>query len=191
MEKIDFKDYPSTDTPINATNLNAIQNNVENVITPLETNVNTINSDITSLESDVSTLNTNMESANSDINELVSSVSAINTKLNYISQFENGAGAPTQSYFRCEGFQIVAGKNSYEVAAHTTLEEIVTFDIPFGETPHILVAFSNNTQNEKYQHVIPKAIHQTTTNFKMQIVNGADGALLPGIAWFAFGKPGS
>ena len=30
MQKINFKDRPSTDTPINATNLNALQDNVEN-----------------------------------------------------------------------------------------------------------------------------------------------------------------
>lgn len=30
MEKINFQDYPSTGTPINSTNLNALQNNVEN-----------------------------------------------------------------------------------------------------------------------------------------------------------------
>lgn len=29
MEKINFQDYPSTDTPINSTNLNTLQNNVE------------------------------------------------------------------------------------------------------------------------------------------------------------------
>ena len=32
MEKINFQDYPSTDTPINSTNLNTLQNNVENEI---------------------------------------------------------------------------------------------------------------------------------------------------------------
>ena len=32
MEKINFKDLPNTSTPINATNLNAIQTNTENAI---------------------------------------------------------------------------------------------------------------------------------------------------------------
>lgn len=32
MEKIDFKDYPNTDTPINAENLNEMQDNIENDI---------------------------------------------------------------------------------------------------------------------------------------------------------------
>lgn len=32
MEKIEFKNYPDTSTPINAENLNAIQNNVETAI---------------------------------------------------------------------------------------------------------------------------------------------------------------
>lgn len=32
MDKINFQDYPSTDTPINSTNLNTLQNNVESEI---------------------------------------------------------------------------------------------------------------------------------------------------------------
>ena len=32
MEKINFKDLPSTDTPINSSNLNQLQTNVENAI---------------------------------------------------------------------------------------------------------------------------------------------------------------
>lgn len=191
MEKINFEDYPSTNTPVNAANLNAVQTNVENAITLLETNVGTINSDITLIESDIATLTNNLGSVDSDITSIESSISTINSKLNYISQYQNGADAPTQSYFRCDGFQIVSGKKSYEVSGHSTLEDTITFDIAFGEVPHIVVAFSNNTQNENYQYLIPKAIHQTTTNFKMQIVNAADNGLLPGVTWIAFGKPGS
>ena len=37
MQKITFEDYPSTNTPINASNLNAIQTNVENAIEDLST----------------------------------------------------------------------------------------------------------------------------------------------------------
>ena len=32
MQKIDFKNYPNTDSPINGTNLNTLQNNVEEAI---------------------------------------------------------------------------------------------------------------------------------------------------------------
>lgn len=42
MQKIDFENYPSTATPINATNLNAIQDNTE-------TAINSVISEITSL----------------------------------------------------------------------------------------------------------------------------------------------
>ena len=33
MEKIEFKDYPDTSTPIDATNLNKVQTNIENAFT--------------------------------------------------------------------------------------------------------------------------------------------------------------
>lgn len=43
MEKISFQDYPSTDTPINSTNLNDLQDNVENEInTATEKNAITV-----------------------------------------------------------------------------------------------------------------------------------------------------
>lgn len=40
MEKIEFKVYPDTTTPINATNLNLVQTNVENEINAVSTNLN-------------------------------------------------------------------------------------------------------------------------------------------------------
>ena len=39
MQKITFQDLPSTSTPINATNLNAIQNNTETAINSVSTNL--------------------------------------------------------------------------------------------------------------------------------------------------------
>lgn len=39
MEKINFQDYPNTTTPVNATNLNAIQNNAETSINAVDTKI--------------------------------------------------------------------------------------------------------------------------------------------------------
>ena len=39
MEKINFQDYPNTTTPVNATNLNQLQTNVENEINTLKINI--------------------------------------------------------------------------------------------------------------------------------------------------------
>lgn len=39
MEKINFENLPSTNTPINADNLNLLQNNIENAITETQTNL--------------------------------------------------------------------------------------------------------------------------------------------------------
>ena len=40
MEKIEFKAYPDTTTPINPANLNGLQTNVENEINTISTNLN-------------------------------------------------------------------------------------------------------------------------------------------------------
>jgi hypothetical protein len=39
MEKINFTDFPNTDTPIDATNLNQVQDNVEAEINKTQTNI--------------------------------------------------------------------------------------------------------------------------------------------------------
>lgn len=51
MQKINFQNLPNTTTPINATNLNAIQTNAENAI-------NSVANDLTTTNGNVSTLNT-------------------------------------------------------------------------------------------------------------------------------------
>ena len=48
MQKITFEDYPSTNTPIDAQNLNQVQTNVENAITSLGNSINTTINTITS-----------------------------------------------------------------------------------------------------------------------------------------------
>lgn len=52
MTKITFKDLPDTSTPLNASNLNTLQDNVENAI-------NTVAGDIPTIDSSVSTSSTN------------------------------------------------------------------------------------------------------------------------------------
>ena len=49
MQKINFKNLPSTDTPINATNLNLMQDNIESAIEDVEDTIPTIEN---SLDSD-------------------------------------------------------------------------------------------------------------------------------------------
>ena len=41
MQKINFQDYPNTTTPVNATNLNAIQSNAETSINEVDTKITT------------------------------------------------------------------------------------------------------------------------------------------------------
>lgn len=43
MEKLVFESFPSTDTPINATNLNQVQTNVENAIKEVSEDVDAVN----------------------------------------------------------------------------------------------------------------------------------------------------
>lgn len=50
MEKINFQDYPSTDTPVNATNLNLLQTNAETEINSTKSNLET---KITELDNDL------------------------------------------------------------------------------------------------------------------------------------------
>lgn len=64
MDKITFKDYPDTTTPLNANNLNQIQTNIENAIEENKTSIENIESDVAAIESDITTINddiTNLE----------------------------------------------------------------------------------------------------------------------------------
>ncbi len=77
MNKIDFKDYPNITTPLNASNLNQIQTNIETAITSVESdittienNITTIDGEITSIESDISTIQTNATNLTNRVNNL-------------------------------------------------------------------------------------------------------------------------
>lgn len=66
MEKIIFKDYPDTTTPLSANNLNQMQTNIENAIsanasriTNLDNNVESLGNDIAAINSDIETIETN------------------------------------------------------------------------------------------------------------------------------------
>lgn len=71
MEKINFEDLPSKNTPINATNLNQIQTNVENEFEKTNNNVSTLDTKV----GDLTTLNT------TDQTSAVNAINEVNTKL--------------------------------------------------------------------------------------------------------------
>lgn len=50
MEKINFENYPSTDSPINADNLNLMQNNIETTINGAEESLENLIGDLDNLE---------------------------------------------------------------------------------------------------------------------------------------------
>lgn len=74
MEKIIFKDYPDTTTPLNADNLNQIQTNVENAISENKTRIENIESNIGNIENDITTINSDITSIETSANSLESRV---------------------------------------------------------------------------------------------------------------------
>lgn len=82
MDKITFKDYPNTTTPINSTNLNQIQTNIENAISENTTSISTINNNINgietnidNIEADITTIETNIDTIESNATNLTNRVS--------------------------------------------------------------------------------------------------------------------
>lgn len=81
MTKITFKDLPDTSTPLNASNLNTLQDNVENAI-------NVVAGDIPTIDSSVSTSSTNpvenqaiTNYVDSEISDVNNDITTINNKL--------------------------------------------------------------------------------------------------------------
>lgn len=70
MDKITFKDYPDTTTPLNASNLNQIQANVENAINSANSNISTAQTDINNIESDITTIKTNATNLTNRVSNL-------------------------------------------------------------------------------------------------------------------------
>lgn len=89
MQKITFEDLPSTNTPINANNLNAIQTNVESAIGDVST-------DVLDLQSSISTINESIEKlSQKDIMEIkLLSNYSINATSSY--EYINGFGVFNQ-----------------------------------------------------------------------------------------------
>ena len=56
MQKITFEDLPSTNTPINANNLNAMQTNAEAAIGAIDTKADTIDTKADNIQDDVDNL---------------------------------------------------------------------------------------------------------------------------------------
>ena len=70
MEKIEFKDYPNLTAPLNSSNLNKLQENVESAISNTDNNVSNIQTEIDSAQSDITNMRT-------DVNDLLTRVSNI------------------------------------------------------------------------------------------------------------------
>ena len=70
MEKIIFKDYPDTTTPLSANNLNQMQTNVENAISDNASRITNLDNNVETLGNDISTINSNIETIETNANNL-------------------------------------------------------------------------------------------------------------------------
>jgi hypothetical protein len=77
MQKITFKDYPDTTTPLNANNLNQMQTNVENAISENTRSIETIKNNITAIENDITSINSDITNLENDATSLENRVKTI------------------------------------------------------------------------------------------------------------------
>ena len=77
MNKITFKDYPDTTTPLNANNLNQMQTNIESAIEDNITSIENIESNVAEVESDITTINNDIANIENDATALKNRVAAI------------------------------------------------------------------------------------------------------------------
>lgn len=77
MDKITFKDYPDTTTPLNANNLNQMQTNVENAISENTTSISNIENNVAAIESDITTINSDLTNLETDATALKNRVTTI------------------------------------------------------------------------------------------------------------------
>lgn len=77
MDKIIFKDYPDTTTPLNADNLNQMQTNVENAISENTSSISNIENNVATIESDITTINSDITNLESDATDLKNRVALI------------------------------------------------------------------------------------------------------------------
>lgn len=113
MEKITFKDYPDTTTPLSANNLNKIQDNIETAILENTTRITNLDNNVETIENNISTINSDVTNVRADATDLKNRVSLIE---NYkgIATYEDGfidatyttdpfiltqIGTPNQSFY--------------------------------------------------------------------------------------------
>lgn len=77
MNKIIFKDYPDTTTPLNSNNLNQLQNNIENAIEENKTSIENIENNVAAIEGDISSINSNITNIETNANNLTNRVTTI------------------------------------------------------------------------------------------------------------------
>ena len=77
MDKITFKDYPDTTTPLNAKNLNQLQANIENAISENKTSIETIENNVAAIESDITAISSDVTNLETDAINLESRVKTI------------------------------------------------------------------------------------------------------------------
>ena len=77
MEKLDFKDYPNLTTPINSSNLNKLQENVESAINSSNTNISNIETNIDDIETNVDDIETEIANIKTNASNLTNRVSTL------------------------------------------------------------------------------------------------------------------
>jgi len=154
MQKINFQNLPSTTTPINATNLNAIQTNVENVFNGSETMGNIVVDSIRSKN----IFNKNM---------FVSGLN-INSSGTYISESSSGAGI---SYIKVEAGKTYTITSNVNRAWYYNFSTSIptlngtgtartgesgtarTFTVPSGYTYFCLRSYPSNNEDNINQNI--------------------------------------
>lgn len=81
MEKIEFKDYPSVETPINSNNLNKLQANVESAIDSANTN-------ITNAQNNIDDITTNIDEIETDIANIKTNASNLTSRVSKIENYK-------------------------------------------------------------------------------------------------------
>jgi len=77
MDKITFKDYPDTTTPLSANNLNKIQDNIETAILKNTTRITNLDNNVETIENNISTINGDVTNVRADATDLKNRVSLI------------------------------------------------------------------------------------------------------------------
>lgn len=81
MEKIEFKDYPNVTTPIDASNLNKLQENVESEI-------NTSNNNIVTVQESIDNIEINIDNIEADITNIKTNASDLTNRVSIIENYK-------------------------------------------------------------------------------------------------------